>query len=43
MASDLTAHARVLRRGRRISHVESSVTDASGTQVAHAVGAYQIG
>jgi uncharacterized protein (TIGR00369 family) len=43
MASDLTAHARVLRRGRRLSHVEATVTDAAGTQVAHAVGTYQIG
>jgi uncharacterized protein (TIGR00369 family) len=43
MASDLTAHARVLRRGRRLSHVEASVADAAGTHVAHAVGTYQIG
>src|SRR5580698_1491378 len=42
-ASDLTAHARVLRRGRRICHAEASVTDASGARVAHAVGTYQIG
>jgi uncharacterized protein (TIGR00369 family) len=43
MGSDLTVHARVLRRGRRICHVEASVTDAIGTRVAHAVGTYQIG
>jgi uncharacterized protein (TIGR00369 family) len=42
-ASDLTATARVLRRGREICHVEASVTDASGARVAHAVGTYQIG
>jgi uncharacterized protein (TIGR00369 family) len=42
-ASDLTATARVLRRGRRISHAEVSVRDASGTAVAHGVGTYQIG
>jgi uncharacterized protein (TIGR00369 family) len=43
VASDLRATARVLRRGRRLSHVEASVTDATGTPVAHAVGTYQIG
>lgn len=43
LASDLTAHARVLRRGRKICHVEASVTDATGTPVAHAVGTYQVG
>ena len=42
-ASDLTAHARVLRRGRKISHAEASVTDPSGTRVAHAIGTYQLG
>lgn len=42
-ASDLTAHAKVLRRGRKISHAEASVTDAAGTRVAHAVGTYQLG
>ena len=42
-ASDLTAHARVLRRGRKLSHAEASVTDASGMPVAHAVATYQIG
>jgi uncharacterized protein (TIGR00369 family) len=43
IASDLTARARVLRRGRKLCHVEASVTDASGTAVAHAVGTYQVG
>jgi uncharacterized protein (TIGR00369 family) len=43
IASELTAVARVLRRGRRISHAEASVTDASGKPVAHAVGTYQLG
>jgi uncharacterized protein (TIGR00369 family) len=42
-ASALTARARVLRRGRKLCHVEASVTDATGTPVAHAVGTYQIG
>lgn len=42
-ASDLTAHARVLRRGRKICHAEASVIDASGTPVAHAIGTYQLG
>ncbi|HWA64966.1 MAG TPA: PaaI family thioesterase [Mycobacteriales bacterium] len=42
-ASDLTARGRVLRRGRRLCHVEATVTDAGGTPVAHAVGTYQIG
>lgn len=41
--TDLTATARVLRRGRRLSHAEVSVTAADGTPVAHAVGTYQIG
>ncbi|HVW79984.1 MAG TPA: PaaI family thioesterase [Mycobacteriales bacterium] len=43
LASDLSAHARVLRRGRRICHVGAAVTDSGGTEVAHAVGTYQIG
>jgi uncharacterized protein (TIGR00369 family) len=42
-ASDLTATARVLRRGRKICHAEVSVTDAAGTVVAHGVGTYQLG
>lgn len=43
VATDLTADARVLRRGRKISHAEVGVRDASGTPVAHGVGTYQIG
>ena len=42
-ASDLTATARVLRRGRKISHAEVSVRDAGGTPVAHGVATYQVG
>jgi uncharacterized protein (TIGR00369 family) len=42
-ASDLTATARVLRRGRRICHAEVSITDCAGTVVAHGVGTYQLG
>ncbi len=42
-ATDLTATARVLRRGRKICHAEVSVTDSSGTLVAHGVGTYQLG
>jgi uncharacterized protein (TIGR00369 family) len=43
LASELSATARVLRRGRRICHAEVSVTDASGALVAHGVGTYQLG
>jgi uncharacterized protein (TIGR00369 family) len=42
-ASDLTAHAKLLRRGRKISHAEVSVRDASDTPVAHGVATYQVG
>lgn len=42
-ASDLTATAKVLRRGRKICHAEVGVTDAAGTLVAHGVGTYQLG
>ena len=42
-ASDLTAVATVLRRGRKISHAEVSVRDTAGTAVAHGVATYQIG
>jgi uncharacterized protein (TIGR00369 family) len=43
IASDLSATARVLRRGRKTCHAEVSVVDASGTAFAHGVGTYQLG
>lgn len=43
IASDLTATARVLRRGRKTCHAEVSVTDANHTAVAHGIGTYQLG
>jgi acyl-coenzyme A thioesterase PaaI-like protein len=35
VASDLTAHADVVRRGRSLCFCEVKVTDAEGTVVAH--------
>jgi acyl-coenzyme A thioesterase PaaI-like protein len=35
VASDLTAEARVVRRGRSLCFCEVHVTDADGTVVAH--------
>ena len=43
IASDLSATARVLRRGRKTCHAEVSVIDANGTAVAHGIGTYQLG
>ncbi len=41
--SDLTATARVLRRGRSLVHVEVTVTTETGDAVAHALGTYKLG
>ena len=43
MATDLTAEARVLRRGRSLLHLAVDVTAADGTPVAHAVATYKVG
>ena len=42
-ASDLTAEARVVRRGRSLCFCEATVTDADGTVVATAMGTYRFG
>lgn len=39
----LTATARVLRRGRTLTHVEVAVEDDTGQAVAHALGTYRLG
>jgi uncharacterized protein (TIGR00369 family) len=40
---DLTAHARVLRRGRRLVYVRVDVADAAGTTVAAGQAVYSLG
>ncbi len=40
---DLSAHARVRRRGGRLSFCEVSVTDPGGTVVAHGIATYRFG
>ena len=42
-AEDVTAVARVLRRGRRLVSVTVDIHTASGTHVVHALATYQIG
>jgi uncharacterized protein (TIGR00369 family) len=42
-ASDLTAEARAVRRGRSLCFCEATVTDADGTVVATAMGTYRFG
>jgi uncharacterized protein (TIGR00369 family) len=42
-SSDLTAEAKVVRRGRELSFCEVSVTDADEKLVAHGVATYRFG
>ena len=42
-ASDLTAEARAVRRGRSLCFCEATVTDADGTVVATAIATYRFG
>jgi acyl-coenzyme A thioesterase PaaI-like protein len=41
--ADLRAHARVARRGGRLSFCEVSVTDPEDTVVAHGIATYRFG
>jgi acyl-coenzyme A thioesterase PaaI-like protein len=42
-ATDITAHAEIVRRGRRLSFVDITVRDAGGSIVAKALATYRFG